>query len=552
MKIAFSTIVTLYLTVCSVHAGSPATTPASPRAQLQYDVRQYGAQGNGQLLDTVSIQAAIDEATTAGGGTVHVPAGTYLTGALVLKDNVTLHLHAGATLLGSANIANYASHRSLIHAEGARHIAIIGRGIIDGQGGIVTQNGQSGLDEKETLQAARERGKNIDFTRCQNVRIEGITLRNSPTWMQHYFECENVVIDGITVHNHCNHYNDGVDIDNCRNVRISNCRISSGDDAIVLKSRSAQSCENVTITNCIVSSHSNGIKLGTESHGGFRNITVTNCVVVPVGPTQPQHNGARQGLGGIVLATVDGAVLEQVTVSNIAIRGTVAPIFLRLGNRGRKLRPDMPAPPIGSLRHVVISNIVATGASSVGCAIAGLPGHPIENLTLSDISLGFGAPTGFLNYDQIAPGGTPEDVKRAIPERSDAYPECNIFGKLPAYGFYARHVEGLTLRNVRLRWIQHDQRPAVYCDDVQNLSMDTLHAESAEDAAPVILLTDVHTALIRGCIAAPGTNTFLGLQGKTAAVSLIGNDLTHAANVADFGPGVPARALFKRANVAER
>jgi hypothetical protein len=259
-------------------------------------------------------------------------------------------------------------------------------------------------------------------------------------------------------------------------------------------------------------------------------------------------NGARQGLAGLALETVDGAVLEQVTISNIVISGTIAPIFVRLGNRGRKWRPDMETPPVGRLRGITISNIIATDASSVGCAITGLPGHPIEDITLSNISITFGTVAEFSNHKDIVPGGTLEDVRREIPEKPDAYPECVMFGKLPAYGFYIRHADGITLHNIRLNSTAYDQRPALFCKDVHNLSVDGLRAKSAKDAAPVILMNDVHTALIRGCIAAPDTRVFLGLRGETESVCLIGNHLSQAAKVAHLGLDVSAKALFQNDN----
>lgn len=527
----------------------PAALPGTPRPpQNQYDVRRFGAAGDGIQLDTPAIQAAIDAAKASGGGTVCFPAGKYRTETLVLASHVTLHIDAGAVLLNSTDPDGGSSPRGLVHAENAEHVAIVGGGIIDGQGGVPARGNQAQTQPGRASRNARRPHALLQFVRCKHVRVDGVTLRNSPGWMQHYFECENVVLDGVCVHNHCDHYNDGLDIDNCRNVHVSNCRISSGDDAIVLKSRSGRSCENVTITNCVVSSHSNGVKLGTESHGGFRNITVTNCVVTPVSETLRFGNGARQGLAGLALETVDGAVLERVTISNVTISGTAAPIFVRLGNRGRKWRPDMETPPVGKLRGVTISNVVATDAGSVGCAIAGLEGHPIEDLALSNISITFGARTERANYDAIAPGGTLEDAGREVPENPDAYPECTMFGKLPAYGFYLRHVDGITLHNIRLNWTAHDQRSAIVCEDVRNLSVDGLRAKSAKDAAPVILLNHVKTALIRGCIAAPGTQVFVGLRGEVKSISLAGNHLSEAAEVADFGPGVPADALFQAAN----
>jgi hypothetical protein len=200
------------------------------------------------------------------------------------------------------------------------------------------------------------------------------------------------------------------------------------------------------------------------------------------------------------------------------------------------------------LRDVTISNIVATNTSGVGCAIAGLPGHPIENLTLSNINIATRRPAEFVNYDNVPLGGTLADVEREIPENADAYPECVMFGKLPTYGLYIRHARGVRLDNIRLGWTTHDQRPAIYCDDVQDLTINGLTARSAADAAPVILLTDVRTALIRGCLATPETNTFLGVRGKAESISLIGNHLHHATDAAHLAPGVPNDAVFMTSN----
>ncbi len=512
------------------------------------DVRSCGAVGDGRQLDTAAIQGAIDAAAARGGGTVHVPAGRFLTGALALRSNVTLHLHGGATLLASTNVEHYGARAGLIHAEGGENVAVTGRGTIDGRGGDPGPSSRPGESEKELLAHARKRGRVLYFARCRNVRVEGITLINSPSWMQHYFECEDVVVDGIRVRNHCNHYNDGLDIDGCRDVRISNCRISSGDDAIVLKSRSRRPCENVTITNCIVSSHSNGLKLGTESHGGFRNVAISNVVVLPVDTSEPRRNGAPEGLAGVAVETVDGGLLEHVVASNLTIRGTIAPLFVRLGDRGRRLGEEMERPPVATLRHVSISHVVATGASSVGCAIAGLPGHPIEDLALSDISITFSGDSARARDPGFAAGGTLADMQREIPEEAGAYPECTMFGKLPAYGLYVRHAQGVTLRNVRLRWTAADQRPALYCHDVHRLDIGGLHARSGADAGPVVFLRDVADAFIHDCTAAAETNTFLGLAGTTRSVSLIGNKLGAAFRVLERQTDVPADALFEAAN----
>jgi len=547
MRVCFLSV----LLLSAAGMAEPAVPSSMPDpVRNRYNVRSFGAAGDGKQLDTSAIQSAIDAAAGAGGGTVCFPAGTYLSQTLVLKSRITLHLEAGAVLRRSPDPAEDAPSRSLIFAEKAERVAITGRGCIDGQGTAAQKARPNVSANRQSARAARRPHTLLHFVRCTHVRIEGVTLRNSPTWMQHYFECENVTLEGVTVHNHGSRYNDGLDIDSCRNVHVSNCTITSGDDAIVLKSRSPRICEKVTITNCVVSSHSNALKLGTESQGGFRDVTIANCVVTPVDERKHFGNGARQGLAGIALETVDGGILERVAISNITISGTIAPIFIRLGNRARRWHPDpeKTPPAVGRLRGVTISNVVATGASSVGCAIAGLPGHAVEDLTLSNISIAFGATAELANYDDITPGGSLDDVHREVPEKPDAYPECIMFGKLPAYGFYIRHAEGVTLRNIRLSWTAPDQRPALYCDDVRNLHVEGLRAKSAKEAAPLILLKDTREALVRGCIAMPDTRVFLGLEGDTSSVALVGNHLDRAAEVANLAPGVPTGALFQAAN----
>jgi polygalacturonase len=270
--------------------------------------------------------------------------------------------------------------------------------------------------------------------------------------------------------------------------------------------------------------------MGTESNGGFQNIVMTGCTIYDT------------RLAGIALEIVDGGTMDRVVVSNISMNGIGAPVFLRLGNRARPFKKDMEKPKMGAMRNITISNIEAAGANQNGCAISGLPGHEIENVTISNARLSF------------AGGGTKNDAVRAIPEKPTAYPEYSMFGRLPAYGFYCRHVKNLKLRNVQLRLAKPDQRHALVAEDCKNLSIDDLDAHFSQDAASMIRLTDVKGALIRGCSPQTGTDTFLNLQGPaTEAVVLTANDLSRVAKIAEFAPNCPKTALSLLSNyIAEK
>jgi len=401
------------------------------------NILDYGAKGDGQTLCTAAIQKAIDD-----GGTVRVPKGTFLTGALRLKSGVTLELDEGATLLGSRNWQDYVGARALIHGEGLHDISICGKGTIDG-------NGDAFRDK------TKPRPKNFYLENCRNVVIEGIRLRSSGSWMLHCRLCENVTLRTLEVFNHVSFNNDGLDIDSCRNVTVTRCRVDTDDDAIVLKSLSTEPCRNVTITDCTISSHCNALKMGTESGGGFVDITISNCTVF-----SPKHSqviyGKQRGLAGVALEIVDGGRMDNVRVSDVTITGVTAPIFVRLGNRAR-VYGQGPKPGVGTLRNVHLRNITGSGLSTNGCAIAGLPGHPIENITLENIDLTFDG------------GANVAHTTRKIPERPDAYPESTMFGMLPAYGFYCRHVKGLRFINVKLRTEKPDLRHAMVFEDVEDL-----------------------------------------------------------------------------------
>ena len=501
-----------------------------------YDIRDFGAKSGGKTLCTEAIQNAVNKCAADGGGTVLLPAGTWLTGTVYLRSRVTVQLETGCTLLGSKDKTDYGradeaqsadgepfSFWAILAGKDLEHIAIRGGGVIDGQG--------SNFKYKDG-----PRPKNIYLEGCSDVLIEDVRLRNAGSWMQHYFDCDRLTIRGIAVFNHVSYNNDGLNIDSCRDVTITGCVVDSDDDAIVLKSRSAKPCQNITISDCVVSSHCNSIKLGTESGGGFQDITITNCTIC-----SPRYSktiyGRQRGLAGLALEIVDGGTLDRIAISNITIKGVTVPIFMRLGNRARLYEKDQPKPDVGKLGNVVIDNVVATDCSSIGCSITGLPGHKIENVTLSNISLGFEG------------GGGRGDSSRAIPEKPDSYPESTMFGTLPSYGFFCRHVKDLKFHNVRLSTSTPDLRHAIVFDDADDVVIDSLVAPFAPGAAGMIRLTNSRTAAVRNCHPPADTDLFLDLHGAlTSDISVYGNNLVNVRQISRIDQNVPASALIMWSN----
>lgn len=483
-------------------------------APNHFDIRDYDAIGDGQTLNTRAIQKAIDECSR-NGGTVHIPAGTFLTGTLVLKSNVALYLDHGAILLGSTHekdypvaIPDYRSYtdnyvvRSLIYAEKAEHIAIRGSGIIDGQGKVFK-------DRRSDEEPYKRRPYLIRMIECSDISIQDITVRNSPMWVQHYLACDDLLIDGITVYSRVAPNNDGIDIDSCHRVRIANCNISSDDDAIVLKSTSSRACRDVVVTNCILSSHCNAFKLGTESNGGFQNITFSNSTI------------RDTRLSAIALEVVDGGLLKRVNINNIVINGAGAAIFVRLGNRARPfLRGDsvkVEKPGLGTLRNVSISQITADRIDDVGCSITGIPAKSAQDIRLRDIRISY------------VGGGDAAPANVVVPENEDRYPEHHMFGHLPAYGFYFRHIDGISIHGMSLSYDAPDFRPALYFDDVQNLNLFDFAAQTESTTPAMIRMKNVRDGLVHGCRFATAT-TLLDIE-QTENLLVMNNDLSNIKNV---------------------
>jgi polygalacturonase len=458
---------------------------AAEKAPL--NVRDFGAIGDGQTLDSPAIDRAIAACAGAGGGTVCLPAGIYLSGSIHLTNNLNLFLDAGAVILGAPQSLHAYDppeafegtayqdgghtyfHNSLIWGEGLTNVSITGPGMING-GGLVKQDkgvGKGSIGHGD---------KAVVLKLCRGILLRDFTIFHGGHFAVLATGCDNMTVDNVTMDTN----RDGIDIDCCRNVMVSNCRINSpGDDGLCPKSTYALGrpviTENLTIVNCQVSGFKEGtlldgtmqgdrpgtgrIKFGTESNGGFRNCTVANCTF--------------RMCKGLALEEVDGGIMENITINNLTMIDIKDyPIYITLGRRNRG--PD--GTPVGSVRNILISNVIATGVDRMsGIQITGLPDHPVQGVRLENIRVVFKG------------GGTAKDAQRSFPELDKGYPEPNKLGTTPAYGFYARHVRDLELANIRLNLMSEDLRPVVVYEDVDSLEIDNLKAQVANGVTPARL-----------------------------------------------------------------
>jgi len=505
-----------------------AWSQSAPRS-----VRDYGARGDGKANDTAAIQAAIDAA--ASGGVVLFPPGDYVSGTLHLRSRLVLRLAAGATLIASPNNADFDPYEKLAYESFAdrettdfnfallqgrrlQHVSIIGPGRIDGN--------------------RRSRGgpKPIALKQCRHVTIRDLTLENAPNYNISLLGCDHVDIGGVTIRNG---YADGIDPDCCRYVRIAGCRVESRDDAIVLKTSLAlgvrRSTEYVVVTDCDLVNVRNGLKIGTESGGDFKNIVFRNCTLsgrAEIRPPLP-FDVTPFPSAGVSIQNVDGGRLEQVVVSGITMTNVRAPIFVRLGERGR----GQAVPEAGELTRITISNVVATGAEWTS-SITGIPGHPVSDISLSDIRI---AAKG---------GGDAALVTRPVPEREREYPDAARFRNLPAHGLYCRHVTRLRLERTTLTVGEPDARPALVLDDVREATVRTMVATAPSEAGPVAWLRSTRDCLVGG-IRSPEARTVVRLSGaETARVRLKAGSSSPAQPVVLLDPDVDATALSTEGSVA--
>jgi hypothetical protein len=518
-----------------------------------FDARAYGATGEGKALDTKALNQAVEGCHAAGGGVVYLAPGTYLTGTVVLQSNVTLYLEAGATLLGSRELKDYspqvgphalgdANQKHLIFARDAENVGLAGPGRIDGQGAAFwVPSGRVPPPATESWRdVATYDWKPLDrpsplleFYNCKNLRLEDVRIENASGWTLRPIQCENVFIRGLTIRNPVIGPNtDGIDLTCSRNVFVSDCHIDTADDAICLKSESPYGGEprvskNITITNCILTCCCNGLKFGTATRGGFENVTFSNSVIF-----NDEVDLKARVIAGIALEIVDGGWMEGIVVSNIRMQRVRTPIFVRRGIRSARADGTP-----GTLRGVLIDNVHATG-SILTSSITGLPGFDVEDITVSNVRI---------DSEEAGPA---EWVQREIPEAPRAYPEARMFGRLPAYGIYCRHVKGLRLRHVEFKAAAGEARPAVVCDDVKDLELAGLRAAAITGSQPVVKLIQPSQALVRDCVAPAGTKAFLEVQGdKADAVALMNNELSQAEKPVETGASVPAGAVRLSGNL---
>jgi polygalacturonase len=443
----------------------------SQLAPTSKSILDYGAKPDGTTLNTRAIQSAIDDVFRSGGGTVNVPAGSFLTGRIELKSRVTLNLQSGSTLLGSTSISDYnAQHgapnspgnnpRHLIFAQDADDVTLTGPGKIDGQGPSFWEPSgraplpphQAWADVASHSLAPKHSGRPsplLEFVNCRRLKINGIHIENAPGWTLRAVNSDDVEYRNVNIKNPTVGPNtDGMDITGCQNVLITDCVIDTGDDAICLKSENPFGPEprlikNIEVTNCTLTTCCNGFKLGTSSEGGFENIKFSNSIVrnspVPF---------AERVISGIALEVVDGGWIDGVEITGIQMERARTAIFVRLENR--KHTRDNPQ---HGLRNVNIENVQAT-ETLLASSITGLPGMNVKDVTLSHIRVQNALPVA------------PESISRSIPEKESAYPEARMFGMLPASGLYVRHAQNLHLNDLAFTATAGESRPAVIFDDV--------------------------------------------------------------------------------------
>ena len=455
-------------------------------------ILDYGAKPDGKTLSTKAIQRAIDAVFQAGGGTVAVPGGTFLTGLIELKSRVTLNLAEGSTLLGSTSMEDYSfepgssghggpNPRHLIFAMNADNVTISGSGRIDGQGPsfwepsnkppLAEDQQWAGVASHDlVVKQGGHPSPTLLFVNCRQLSIQGIHVENAPGWTLSIVNSDNVDIRGISIKNPVNGPNtDGIDITGCQNVTISNCSVDTGDDAICLKSTNPFGPEprlvkNIAVTNCRLSTCCNGFNLGTESEGGFENITFSDSLVFSKDVPYKERV-----IAGLALEVVDGGWIDGEVVKNIQMQRARTPIFVRLGNRKRVHDYQQ-----HGLRNVNIDGVQATEVL-VPSSITGLPGMEVHDLTMSHLRI------------ENALRSRPEWVGRSVPEKESAYPEARMFGMLPASGLYVRHVRDLNLNDVSFIALSGESRPTLIFDDVIGAQLSSVQSSPISGGMPLLL-----------------------------------------------------------------
>ncbi len=509
-----------------------------------YNIRDFGAKGDGKVKDTKAIQQAITCCEKQGGGTVVFPPGIYCTGSIHLCGNMTLWIDSGATLLFSADFGDYPPVQTrwegvecygfspLIYGNNLENVSIIGHGIIDGQGEVWWNERRRRRQEGRTLpetefekQLARLNpgyetagsgggGREMQFLRpplvqlinCRNVLLEGLTHQNSPFWNTHLVYCDNVVIQNVSFKNPPNAPNtDGLDIDSCRNVRISNCHFDVGDDCLCLKSgmdedgrRVGRPTENVTISNCIMQHGHGGVVIGSEIAGDIRNVAISNCQFIDT--DRGIRIKARRGRGGIV---------EDIRVNNILMKRTFSPIVMNMFYRcGAKPddthlfspdpQPVTDATPI--FRKISLSNITARETRAAAGFLHGLPEMPIQDVQFHNIMIEMS-----------------QDSQEQGEEPAMAYGVKPVAGR----GIFGKYLQGMAFQHLRVETREGEGMCLEESQEIEihGFTMKSLHPDSA-----AVVLKQVEKAFFHGCYAWSSEGNFVQLQGdRTKDILFQGN-----------------------------
>jgi len=489
----------------------------------RFDVTSYGAVSDGTTPCTRAIQQAIDACAGAGGGIVFFPPGRYLTGTLSIKNNVTLDLEANAILLGSRELAHY-DPPYLIYAGGVQNISITGRGTIDGQGEVFWRGKERPYQRPSKM---------ISLEDCKNVRVQGITITNSPNWTLNLSRCDGVFIEGITIFSPRDAPNtDGIDPCSCSNVFISNCHIDTGDDAICLKSyEEDRPCENIVVSNCVLASDDAALKFGTGSHGSIEHCVFSNIVI-------------RDSKCGIGLFMKDGGSFQDIQFSNVNIetlklsgptaeKRSMYPIFIDIEPRG-----EMSA--LGTIRNVAFQDVVIQTQNG-NCLIQGDPKRPLEDITFESVRMRLLSRAKFSGRSK--PRGN-----RLLTEKSP-----NDHADMPAHFAFA-NIKGLTVRNLFIRddaATSLHERHAVWGSNLSQVMLDGFNNRnrSSNKELADLLLRNCRDVLIRGCQPSDSATPFLRLEGDgTDRVTVVGNDLSASGTAFEFADGDLKSKLYESDN----
>ncbi|CAL1516776.1 glycosyl hydrolase family 28 protein [Chitinophaga sp. MM2321] len=541
-KTAIVFFLTLILTALHVQLYAVSFPPG----KRVFDVRGYGAKADGKTDDAMAIQKAIDDCSKNNGGVVLLDNGTFLSSGITFKSNVELHLTVSALLLGSTDASKYnidtklsTKHpiRSLIYAPDCVNIAITGPGKIDGQGDLIK------------VKTDNERPDLIVLHGSKDIRIQDVFITNSCKFAVFVLQCERLRVEGVKLVNLKNANNDGFDIDGSKDVIINNTNIHSIDDCIALKASTREDvCSNIVITNCILSSRCAAFRVGPDALADIENVTMSNCII------------RNTGLNGIKIQESMGAVTRNMTFSNIVMENVKGPISIRLS--GWSAGPyndswttfDDKDWEKGKLQNILFENIRATVPRelemkpefavspagwlnitklNVGISITGTSKTRPQGITFSNIDITF------------AGGGTAEQAAiRNVPDLERDYPEMYMFGELPAYGLYMHHVSGVVLNNVRFDLKSEDLRPAIVCDDVDDLELTGFKATGSKNAESLIRLQNSSNVFINGSRPLNNIGTFLRVEGaKSNDIKLSGNKLNFARKAVEVTVGAKSGAV---------